>query len=93
MEERTPKDRALQYLSQLNLEPWEDVRYNMEYLVVPNSGQIIFLLVKNDFECSILEHFYYMLKMFFKYDEQEMTYFVYDYLTIFLDSQFPNLFT
>ena len=34
MEERTPKDRALQYLSQLNLEPWEDVRYNMEYLVV-----------------------------------------------------------
>lgn len=80
MEERTPKDRALQYLSQLNLEPWEDVRYNMEYLVVPDSRQIIFLLVKNDFECSILEHFYTMLKMFFKDDEQEMTYFVYDYL-------------
>ena len=80
MEERTPKDRALQYLSQLNLEPWEDVRYNMEYLVVPNSGQIIFLLVKSDFECSIQDHFYNMLKMFFKDDEQEMTYFVYDYL-------------
>jgi len=80
MEERTPKDRALQYLSQLNLEPCEDVRYNMEYLVVPDSRQIIFLLVKNDFECSILEHFYTMLKMFFKDDEQEMTYFVYDYL-------------
>ncbi len=41
----------------------------MEYLVVPDSRQIIFLLVKNDFECSILEHFYTMLKMFFKDDE------------------------
>lgn len=80
MEEKTPEERTLKYLSNLNLEPWEDVRYNMEYLVVPNSRQIIFLLVKNDFECSILDHFYTMLKMFFKDDEQEMTYFVYDYL-------------
>ena len=79
-ESKTPEERTLKYLSNLNLEPWEDVRYNMEYLVVPNSGQIIFLLVKSDFECSIQDHFYNMLKMFFKDDEQEMTYFVYDYL-------------
>jgi hypothetical protein len=81
MEEISNPERiSKKYLSQLNLEPWEDIRYNLQYLVVPKSNQIIFLLVKNDFECSILEHFYYMLKMFFKYDEQEMTYFVYDYL-------------
>lgn len=75
-----PERLSKKYLSQLNLEPWEDVKYNMEYLVVPKSNQIIFLSIPNDFECSILEHFYYMLKMFFKDDEQEMTYFVYDYL-------------
>jgi hypothetical protein len=80
MEERTPKDRTLQYLSQLNLEPWEDRKYGMQYLVIPDSGQIIFLLISDSFECSILEHFYDMLKMFFKDDEQEMADFVYDYL-------------
>ena len=79
-EERTPKDRILKYLSGLNLEPWEDKKYGMQYLVVPDSGQIIFLLIKDSFECSILEHFYTMLKMFFKDDEQEMADFVYDYL-------------
>ena len=79
-EERTPKDRTLQYLSQLNLEPWEDKRYGMQYLVVPDSGKIIFLLISDNFECSILEHFYDMLKMFFKDDKQKMTDFVYDYL-------------
>jgi len=80
MEERTPKDRTLQYLSQLNLEPWEDRKYGMQYLVIPDSGQIIFLLISKDFECSILSHFYNMLKVFFKDDEQEMADFVYDYL-------------
>ena len=80
MEERTPKDRILKYLSGLNLEPWEDRKYGMQYLVIPDSGQIIFLLVYDSFECSILEHFYTMLKMFFKDDEQEMADFVYDYL-------------
>jgi len=80
IEERTPKDRTLQYLSQLNLEPWEDRKYGMQYLVIPDSGQIIFLLISDSFECSILEHFYDMLKMFFKDDEQKMTDFVYDYL-------------
>jgi len=79
-ESKSPKERTLQYLSQLNLEPWEDIRYNMEYLVVPGSNQIIFLSIPDDFECSILEHFYMTLKMFFKDDEQEMTNFVYDYL-------------
>jgi len=80
MEERTPKDRTLQYLSQLNLEPWEDRKYGMQYLVILDSGQIIFLLISDSFECSILEHFYDMLKMFFKDDLQEMADFVYDYL-------------
>ena len=80
MEERTPKDRILKYLSGLNLEPWEDKKYGMQYLVIPDSGQIIFLLIMDSFECSILEHFYTMLKMFFKDDEQEMSDFVYDYL-------------
>jgi hypothetical protein len=79
-ESKTPKDRTLQYLSQLNLEPWEDRKYGMQYLVIPDSGQIIFLLISDSFECSILEHFYDMLKMFFKDDEQKMTDFVYDYL-------------
>ena len=79
-ESKTPKDRTLKYLSQLNLEPWEDRKYGMQYLVIPDSGQIIFLLISDSFECSILEHFYDMLKMFFKDDEQEMTDFVYDYL-------------
>ena len=79
-EERTPEERTLKYLSNLNLEPWEDVKYNMQYLVIPNSRQIIFLLIPNDLECSIQDHFYTMLKMFFKDDEQEMIHFVYDYL-------------
>ena len=71
---------ARTYLSKLNLEPWEDKRYNMQYLVVPGSQRIIFLSVPDDFECSILSHFYDMLKVFFKDDEQEMTNFVYAYL-------------
>jgi len=75
-----PEQITRKYLSRLNLEPWEDKKYNMQYLVEPKSRRIIFLSVPNDFECSILEHFYTMLKMFFKNDEQEMTYFVYDYL-------------
>ena len=67
MEEISNPERiSKKYLSQLNLEPWEDIRYNLQYLVVPKSNQIIFLSVPNDFECSILEHFYYKLKMFFK---------------------------
>lgn len=80
MEERTPKDRILKYLSGLNLEPWEDRKYGMQYLVIPDSGQIIFLLGYDSFECSILEHFYNLLKMLFKNDEQEMANFVYYYL-------------
>jgi hypothetical protein len=79
-ESKIPKDRALQYLSQLILEPWEDRKYGMQYLVVQGSNQIVFLSIPNDFECSILSHFYDMLKMFFKDDLQEMTDFVYDYL-------------
>jgi hypothetical protein len=79
-ESKTPKDRALQYLSQLNLETWEYRKYGMQYLVIPDSGQIIFLLVYESFECSILEHFYNFLKMLFKNDKQEMANFVYYYL-------------
>ena len=75
-----PKEIVRKYLSALNLEPWEDKRYNMQYLVEPKSRRIIFLSIPNDFECSILSHFYNMLKVFFKDDEQEMTNFVYGYL-------------
>jgi hypothetical protein len=75
-----PIEIARKYLSTLNLEPWEDNRYNMQYLIEPKSRRIIFLSIPNDFECSILSHFYNMLKVFFKDDLQEMADFIYGYL-------------
>jgi hypothetical protein len=79
-ETSSPEQRAKKYLSSLNLEPWQDKKYGMQYLVVPKSGRIIFLLIQNDYECTVLNHFYDMLKIFFKGDENQMTIFVYDYL-------------
>ena len=79
-ETSSPEQRTRKYLSSLNLEPWQDKKYGMQYLVVPKSGRIIFLLIQNDYECTVLNHFYDMLKIFFKGDENQMTIFVYDYL-------------
>ena len=75
-----PKEIARKYLSTLTLEPWEDKKYNMQYLIEPKSKRIIFLSIPNDFECSVLANVYDMLKMFFKHDEEEMTKFIYGYL-------------
>ena len=75
-----PEEIARKYLSTLNLEPWEDKKYNMQYLIEPKSKRIIFLSIPNDFEGAVLANVYDMLKMFFKHDEEEMTKFIYGYL-------------
>ena len=76
-EEVDKKIIAKSILDQLNLSPWKNERYQMEYLVTP-AKQIIILNVKGDKEVVIQRGIYNILSRIFN-DEQEIENFVFEY--------------
>lgn len=76
-EEVNRKLIAKNFLDQLELSPWENKRYGMEFLVTPK-GTAIFLNTKNDKEFSVESAIYNQLKRILK-DDQLVEIFVVEY--------------
>ena len=79
IEETSQEKLAKGYLSRLKLTSWKNNKYNLIYLATPK-GTFVFLIVTNDFEICIQDSTYDLLMKFLK-TEDNVTNFLYDYIT------------
>jgi|694.fasta_scaffold03070_23 hypothetical protein len=75
------KNMASKVLDELNLSPWKNDTYGMEYLSTPGKT-IIFLNIKPDKEVVILDTIYKVLNRIFK-EEQALENFIFEYIEYF----------
>ena len=63
------------FLSRLDLRPWENKRYGMEYLATPGNT-VIFLIVKPDKSLSVQKEIYDQISRIFKDDSYLEEFFI-----------------